>query len=724
MTRPPKSPQLRSARSEPPSTVATAWRRQRDRVPAEWATPAYVIDTAPYCELFTQNANYQPGRRFDFGPSRHPRMREETAWWLWICWHEGLRKVEPSMLRWWSDAIAGLADARAPFTRDTDPSIADFDPALVVREALRAFADRNGRVPSQGNLRNLTSIAEHVHAHVAVRCGEMPWWEHDTWDLRIDDRIPRRPHEPAAHRPVRLGHIEPDWLREGVRFWLRTALVGQLYRWTTAATRSTTIGAYFAPWVAAHPDTHPALTDTAGGLREAFTDFQAWLRSPTAATRGTPLAPEQVGAVQDHVQAFYRFMLDHADQAVAATGNPRWADLTEAHARLWITSRQRRRSHALRLQDWISAADMARMVACLPILTTSTTESVTITPPGGVEITSPGIGDPQAARAWLLQAMTGRRVSEILMMDYEPLTAIPGVDPATVADDDFIARLTYQQTKVDGVENTILVDAAAVHLIREQQQYARSRVDPGTTPRYLFLDLRHNHKGLRPRGYPSHCKALGRLDHIVGLRDVDDKPLKFSSTHRLRHTKATEMIDAGVPIHVVQRYFGHGSPEMLMRYAATLASRAEHEFLKAKRAGAFGTPLTMTAADLYEITALSGRTDRILPNGTCLLPPTASCDKGNACLTCGHFATDTRHLPDLDDQRRATLDLIEIRQGAFAQRHGTPMPDNHVWLQQRHRELASLDAITTALQDADTVTGAGTASRCAPSPTANSPEEP
>jgi len=47
-----------------------------------------------------------------------------------------------------------------------------------------------------------------------------------------------------------------------------------------------------------------------------------------------------------------------------------------------------------------------------------------------------------------------------------------------------------------------------------------------------------------------------------------------------------------------------------------------------------------------------------------------------------------------------------------------------VWLQQRHRELASLDAITTALRDADTVTGAGAASRCAASPTANSPEEP
>jgi len=41
---------------------------------------------------------------------------------------------------------------------------------------------------------------------------------------------------------------------------------------------------------------------------------------------------------------------------------------------------------------------------------------------------------------------------------------------------------------------------------------------------------------------------------------------------------------------------------------------------------------------------LFDRADRFLPNGYCLLPPLQSCDKGNACLTCGVFVTDTtRH---------------------------------------------------------------------------------
>ena len=37
---------------------------------------------------------------------------------------------------------------------------------------------------------------------------------------------------------------------------------------------------------------------------------------------------------------------------------------------------------------------------------------------------------------------------------------------------------------------------------------------------------------------------------------------------------------------------------------------------------------------------LDKRTDRILPNGWCLLPPRQICEQGNACLTCDKFATD------------------------------------------------------------------------------------
>ena len=95
---------------------------------------------------------------------------------------------------------------------------------------------------------------------------------------------------------------------------------------------------------------------------------------------------------------------------------------------------------------------------------------------------------------------------------------------------------------------------------------------------------------------------------------------------------------------------------------------------------------------------LDQRTDRILPNGWCLLPPRQSCDRGNACLTCDKFATDASFLPELQQQNDRTLRLIDQRQQAFRARTGTPMSQDNIWLQGRRREAASLEAIITTLQ--------------------------
>ena len=52
------------------------------------------------------------------------------------------------------------------------------------------------------------------------------------------------------------------------------------------------------------------------------------------------------------------------------------------------------------------------------------------------------------------------------------------------------------------------------------------------------------------------------------------------SPRPLGYTHATQLLNDGVPFHVVQRYLGHQRPEMTARYAATLAATAAAEFLK------------------------------------------------------------------------------------------------------------------------------------------------
>ncbi|MGC7367829.1 site-specific integrase, partial [Mycobacteroides abscessus subsp. abscessus] len=178
------------------------------------------------------------------------------------------------------------------------------------------------------------------------------------------------------------------------------------------------------------------------------------------------------------------------------------------------------------------------------------------------------------------------------------------------------------------VDPTILVEQPVVDIITEQQRWLAEH-HPDIRPKYLFVGMLHQHQGQRPRAYSSYLNALRRLDAIHALTDSAGHKLRFTQTHRLRHTRATELLNDGVPFHVVQRYMGHKSPEMTARYAATLAATAEAEFLKHKKIGAHGADIAISPNDIYDMTQLGKRTDRILPNGVCLLPPLKSCDKGN-----------------------------------------------------------------------------------------------
>ena len=148
-------------------------------------------------------------------------------------------------------------------------------------------------------------------------------------------------------------------------------------------------------------------------------------------------------------------------------GDDRWLALTDAHARLY-RGEECAPGRAIRQADernYISDADLSRMLAYIELLGLPRDQAMTITR-DGQEVEVAGFGQPAMMRAWLIQALTGRRASEVLLMDFDPLSHIPGVDPAAVPEGGMVARLRYQQTKIDGAPDTILVGADVVQIIR------------------------------------------------------------------------------------------------------------------------------------------------------------------------------------------------------------------------------------------------------------------
>jgi hypothetical protein len=156
-----------------------------------------------------------------------------------------------------------------------------------------------------------------------------------------------------------------------------------------------------------------------------------------------------------------------------------------------------------------------------------------------------------------------------------------------------------------------------------------------------------NRKADRHFPYERINALLNEFAQRLDIRDSAGRLVDFNRTHRFRHTKATSLLNAGVPLHVVQRYMGHLTPAMTMEYAETLAETHEAEFLRYKKVTADGRDLQVDPRDLYDMLELDKRTDRILPNGWCLLPPRQVCEKGNACFSelSSHRAED---FPEMD----------------------------------------------------------------------------
>ena len=338
---------------------------------------------------------------------------------------------------------------------------------------------------------------------------------------------------------------------------------------------------------------------------------------------------------------------------------------------------------------------LSQIVACLPALGADSSETVVVRV-GGTKRELAGCGDPQTMRMLLLQILTGRRVSEICMCEFDCLLP-PTARAVAAAEGEQVARFRYAQTKIDRAPDTILVDTEVVTIIEEQQQALRARF-PGTAPRYLFPRRLSNQHGDKPVSRRVYARSLLRFSELIQVTDAKGRAIRLSQTHRFRHTRLTWLAELGLPVHVLQRYAGHANPTMSMHYVAQREEHAEQAFLATHKFKADGTAVTFSRED-HDSIHLFDRADRFLPHGYCLLPPLQTCDKGNACLTCSVFVTDTSYLNTLQRQLDETKGLINRTTEQFEKRHGKPMPNDNVWLLQRTAERDALVKLITTMQE-------------------------
>ena len=151
-----------------------------------------------------------------------------------------------------------------------------------------------------------------------------------------------------------------------------------------------------------------------------------------------------------------------------------------------------------------------------------------------------------AAMALLLLRYTGMRVGEMRAL---PLNAMEASEPST-----FTLRVPVGKTYS---ERLIPLDARSVDLVKRIIAQRGCQAKRGVPARFSHC-MMINHRG----------RHVAQQNYSFNLRELTAhiNTTEHIYCHRLRHTFATEMARAGMPVPALMKLLGHKTPKMTMRY--------------------------------------------------------------------------------------------------------------------------------------------------------------
>ncbi|WP_454132172.1 tyrosine-type recombinase/integrase [Microbacterium lacticum] len=290
-----------------------------------------------------------------------------------------------------------------------------------------------------------------------------------------------------------------------------------------------------------------------------------------------------------------------------------------------------------------------------------------------------------AALALRLQRACGLRIGELLDLELDCVHELDGNG----------AWLKVPLGKL-ATERMVPLDPETLEVIDRVAQI-RSHGRPLPHPRYrrptqflfTYLGRRLTQQGVR--------RELDHAAETAGLGHV--------TSHQLRHTYATALVNAGVSLQALMALLGHQSAEMSLRYGrlfdATVRTEYERALDLAKQnttAAAAGDTAGRTQLPLTVITG--GRDWKDTPllksrmaGGFCLRTPAqGACSYANICEHCPSYRSEPSSLPILAAQR---VDAEALARDA-EERGWIDEADRH------HKLIARLDAL---IADSETQTG-------------------
>ena len=234
--------------------------------------------------------------------------------------------------------------------------------------------------------------------------------------------------------------------------------------------------------------------------------------------------------------------------------------------------------------------------------------------------------------------------------------------------------------------------AEIVKLLAEDAK--RKSTDENNPDKYLFNCYEGRCMGL-PYSKPAFSKAVQKMINKVGIRDADGELFHFKA-HGLRHTRAMEYAEQGVPLGILKRLLGHCSLQMTLHYATVTEGMLYQKWKATEKLDLF-KPATAppgkadVSDDLICYDRVRQNLDAVrVPFGVCFKPSKAGCRRQTEqCMECSSFCSTRDNLDEYDREIEKVNSMIQMAMAL----------GRNDWIEKNQEYLKNLETIKAEVED-------------------------
>lgn len=196
---------------------------------------------------------------------------------------------------------------------------------------------------------------------------------------------------------------------------------------------------------------------------------------------------------------------------------------------------------------------------------------------------------------------------------------------------------------------------------------AKSRSTEANNPhRYLFNTYYGLNTGL-PYSRNSFAAAVQDMIERKEIRDADGSIYHFK-VHSLRHTRASEYAEQGMPVGVIQKLLGHCSLQMTLHYAKVSEDVVYRKWKESADLGSLSLHVTPPGSnaqplgDEIRYEKVNRGLDAVrVPFGVCFKPSKLACKTQlKHCLDCANFCSSRENESEYKEEIRRVGEQIAL----------------------------------------------------------------